>query len=305
MHELARLVHHLGDRRHDVPDVVVLRVGDDVGLPLRRRLFRRQLVRVHEVFDVDRVVEHLAVAEEREKPLLDPLVHHQKPPRIARAVERRRPQDRDVHALLDEFLRDLFALVLGKLVVVLGLDRRILVAGRILDVAVHALRAAIDDLLHALFARQLQQAAEAALVDLGVDPVGHVDLAERRGQVVHDLDAVERFRQRLLVRHGAVDDLRAALDEFVVEQPLLVVQHDDLVAAVQHPPRQMAAREARPARHQYLHACFLAKKTRFGTLRKIPALGKPKTPPGGPGRGPLRGEFYVERKNFRAVLRRT
>jgi hypothetical protein len=150
----------------------------------------------------------------------------------------------------------ILALVLGKLVVVLGLDRRVLVAGRVVDVAVHALRAAIDDLADALLLRQLQQAAEAALVDLGVDLVGHVDLAERRRQVVHHLHAVQGLGQRLRVRHGAIDDLRAALLEFVVEQPLLVVQHDRLVAAVQHPPRQMAAREPRPACHQYLHDSF-------------------------------------------------
>ena len=81
------------------------------------------------------------------------------------------------------------------LVDVAGPQRRILVGRRMLDVAVHADRAAVHDAPHAGRAGRLDRASPTAVgVDRAIQVVVEAGLPIERGDVVDDVDAVTARR---------------------------------------------------------------------------------------------------------------
>ena len=81
------------------------------------------------------------------------------------------------------------------LVDVAGLQRRVLVRRRMLDVAVNADRAAVHDAPHAGARRRLDELADRRGVDCAIRLVRQPGLPVDRGDVIHDVDA----------GHGAIE----------------------------------------------------------------------------------------------------
>ena len=120
-------------RRHPAHQLVerhVPVVADQVRLAHGLRVLRGQLERVDEVVDVAGMVEGLAVAEHQEAAALDGAEEHQEAAGVARPVDAHRADHARLEAAAGNLPERLLALVLRLLVVVLGRDRRVLVAGR-------------------------------------------------------------------------------------------------------------------------------------------------------------------------------
>ncbi len=138
-----------GDGFDELLDLDVVLVGDQIRLAVADVERHGGDEGVDEVVDVERVIERLAVAEHRKHAARDAPEDHEEPLGIAGPVDGRRPQDRRAQPAPIPLAHERLRFVLRLLVVVGGLDRRVLVGRRIVDVAVHAAGAAVDDLLHA------------------------------------------------------------------------------------------------------------------------------------------------------------
>ena len=138
------------DSFDELLDLDVVLVGDQVGLAVADLGRHGRDECVDEVVDVERVVQRPAVAEHRKDAARDALEDHEEPLGVAGAVDGGRPQDRRAQAGGGSTRAKRTARPRTSLLVVVGrLDRRVLVGGRIVDVAMHAAGAAVDDFLDA------------------------------------------------------------------------------------------------------------------------------------------------------------
>src|SRR5262249_38468563 len=94
-------------------------------------------------------------------------------------------------------------------------ERRILVRGRMLDVAVDADGAAVDDAPHARPGGGLDQLSDRRPVDLVIDAVWKARLPVQRGDVVDAVDSGDRGGERRRLAQVAVDDPDAVALELV------------------------------------------------------------------------------------------
>ena len=109
-----------------------------------------------------------------------------------------------------ELARQLLGSQFGVLVDVAGIERRILVRRRILDVPVHAAGAAMHDALDVRGFGRLENIPRAFDIDRAIRRVRLPRLAIRRGDVVHDIDAVDRAAHRRGIHQVAVARRHAA-----------------------------------------------------------------------------------------------
>ena len=229
-------------------------VGDEVLPPVADPGREAEHEGVDQVVDVERVIERLAVAEHREGAAGDALEDHEEALGIAGTVDGRGTQDHRLHLAAGELLDQRLGLVLGALVVVGRLDRRVLVRRRMVHVAVHAAGAAVDELPDPGPDRGLEHVPGALDVDVVVEGVGHVELAERRGEVEHVLHAPHAALDHGTVGHRSDDHLGAHGAEGVALKAVLVVQSHDLVPRPPKAPDQCRTREPCTARDKDPHS---------------------------------------------------
>ena len=166
---------------------------------------------VDQIVDVDPVIERPAVADHREAAALDAAKQLEKA-QVAGAVDAGRPEDRDGQAALGHVARgDPLAFELGFLIRIARRERRILGRRRLLDVAVHADRAAMHEAADACLDRRIEQVLHRRSVDLpeqpGLDPL----LPVQRSDMINQIDAAHRLAQRRRIAKVALDDLDAKL----------------------------------------------------------------------------------------------
>ena len=229
-------------------------VRDEVGPAVAHAGHEAQHEGIDQVVDVQRMVERPAVAEHGEGAARHALEDHEEALGVAGTVDRRGPQDHRLHPAAGELRHERLGLVLGALVVVGRLDRRVFVGGRVLHVAVHAAGAAIDELPNAGLEGGLQHDAGALDVDLVVEGVGHVELAKSRREMEHELDPSHALLHHLTVGHRPEDDLGAHRPQGIALESVLVVQGHDLVPRRAKAPDQRRAGEARTSGDQNPHA---------------------------------------------------
>ena len=124
------------------------------------------------------------------------------------------PDHREGHAERGaEIARDHLALVLGLLVVVVGLDRRILVGRGLRDAAVHADGRALHETLDAGLGRLLDDVADAIDVDVPIGLLRDIGRPVESRDVLHDLDAVERALETFAIQEIAGHQLQVWMRE--------------------------------------------------------------------------------------------
>ena len=141
--------HQLVERRHLAP-------CEDVGSARGGRHGAGQAEAFDQIVDVRQMVEDLAVAEDDESPA-GHAAEQLEQPAVAGPVDAGGPHDDQLRAARGGGLRQALAFQLGDLVGVARGERRILVGRRVLDVAVDAHRAAVDDAPHAGPGRRLDE----------------------------------------------------------------------------------------------------------------------------------------------------
>ena len=126
-----------------------LAAGQDVGAVRGRRVLAAQPKAFDEIVDVGQMVVDLAAAERDPAAPRDAAKQLQQPA-IAGTVDAAGPRDRDLDAEpRARFAREPLAFELRLLIDVARPERRVFVGGRMLDIAVHADRAAVDHAAHA------------------------------------------------------------------------------------------------------------------------------------------------------------
>jgi len=199
------------------------------------------------------MVEGPAAAEHREGPGGDAAEDHLEAFGISRAVDGRGPEDDRVQAPPVVLEHDRLRLVLGALVVIRRTDRRVLTAGRVVDVAVDAAGAAVDELPDARRLRGLQHVPGAPDVHVFIVAIRDVQLAERGREVLDDLDALDALPHDVPVGHAADHDPRTPVAQLLGSESLLVIEGDDLMAEVEQAADESLAGEARASRDENLH----------------------------------------------------
>ena len=167
-----------------------------------------------------------------------------------------RTDHHDLHAAgLAGGARQAFAFELRFLVHVPRRERRVLVGGRTLDVPVDATGAAVHEAAHAGRAGRVEQRARAARVHGAVRLVRLARGAVRRGDVVHDVDAGARGRERRRIGQVAGHDVDPRGGQLRRSSPAgRTRQSADLVAALREEAGEMPSREPGDARDQDSHA---------------------------------------------------
>src|SRR5919106_1306326 len=123
MSDLDIHAHGSTDVLNEVVQRVIMLIGGNVCFSFWP-LLRGEKKTVHEIFDVNRMIERLTSSEHHEGPVLTTAVHHKKARWIPGAVNRGRPDDGCVKTRPpDDFVDDLLALVFSILVIVLRPDR--------------------------------------------------------------------------------------------------------------------------------------------------------------------------------------
>jgi len=128
-----------------------------------------------------------------------------------------------------------------------------------LDVAVHADRAAVDDAAHSGAGGGVDQLADGRRVDLVIDTLGQAGLAVQRGDVVDDLEVLagQRRRQGLGAREIAGDDGNAVAFQVAGRRARGAGRRTHhgphLVAAPLQRAREVAAGESRRPGDEDLH----------------------------------------------------
>ena len=158
---------------------------------------------VDEVVDERQMVIDFPVAER------DPAAARDAPkelqqPAIAGTVDARGPHDRDLDAEARAGVAgQALSLEFRDLIDVAGLERRVFVGGRMLDVAVDADRAAVHDAADAGARGRVDHVRGCGRVDGAVDLVAEAGLPVHRGDVIDDVDAVGRGSQRVAIAQVA------------------------------------------------------------------------------------------------------
>jgi hypothetical protein len=133
--------------------------------------------------------------------------HHKSPPRdaakqlqqaaVSRPVNSRWPGNRHGQARSPRSVAcDAFALELCHLIDVARPQRRILVGRWVLDVAVHAYRAAMHETADAGFGRCVDQLADGCGIHGTVGGSGNTGFSIHGGDVINDVDPLHGARQR-------------------------------------------------------------------------------------------------------------
>ena len=150
--------------------------------------------------------------------------------------------------------RDLLAFELGHLVDVAGLERRVFVGGRMLDVSVNADRAAVHDAPHAAPRAPLRRRRRTA-VALTARYVSRRDarLPVDGGDVVDDLDPGGGRVERRAIADVAGDELRCRHASRSPRASRIADERAHVVAAGRQVARQVAARETRCAGYEVAH----------------------------------------------------
>jgi hypothetical protein len=263
--DLRGLPEAPGDRGDQLVQRHVAIVADQVRLADRLRMLRRQLECVDQVVDVAGVIEGLAVPEHEEPAALDRAIEHEEPARVSGAVDPHRADHRGLEPPSSDLPERELPLVLGLLVVVLGSDRRALVAGRPGDVPVNALRRAVHEPPHLVAEARLGHVARALAVDLPVLALGQVDLPEGGGEVEDDVGPGDEPVDEGGVGHAPQRDLRAELPELVVEEPGGRVEDPYLIPPREETPDEVATGEAGAAGDKRAHGPSIA-----GARRQAP-----------------------------------
>ena len=235
------------DELHQVVQHRHLAAREDVG-PVGGGLLRRaQAKTLDEIVDEGEVVVNPSVAERHPPPVRDGAKQFQQTA-IAGAVDAARAYDRQLDAVPRRRLaREPFALELRLLVDVARAQRRILVRRRMLDVAVDADRAAVDDARDAVARRRFDERAGGSSVHRAVFFVLQPRLPIDRGNVVDDVHAVGGARKRVAVPDVAGDERHAGRRQRLRRRALRAHQRRDGVAARRQCSRKMAAGEPRRA----------------------------------------------------------
>ncbi len=178
-------LHQLVQRRH-------FTAGEDVGAIGGRGVLAAEPKPFDEIVNVGEMVVDFAASQHR-KPAARDAAKQLQQPAIAGSVDAARPDDRHFDAeALAGLSREPLAFELRLLVDVAGVERRVLVGRRMLDVAVDADRAAVHDAVDARPRRGLDQLADRGRVHRAIGRRRDAGLPIDRGDVVDDVDALER-----------------------------------------------------------------------------------------------------------------
>ena len=166
---------------------------------------------VAQVVDVRDVVVVPSAAQHHEPAARDLAEDLEQPP-IARPVDARRPRDHQLDAGARRGLAPhLLAKQLAVLIHVAWLERRVFVGRRMLDVAMHADGAAMDDTPAALLGRHVDERGDGVGIDVAIGRRRQARFAIERADVVDDVDAGHRAPQARSIGEVAGDHLDAGL----------------------------------------------------------------------------------------------
>ena len=185
---------------------------------------------------------------------------HLQEPGVARTVDADRTDHHDLHAAGPAGgARQAFAFELRFLVHVPRSERRVFVGGRTLDVPVDAAGAAVHEAAHAGRAGRVEQRPRAPRVHGAVRLIRLARGAVRRGDVVHDVDAGARGRERRRIGQVAGHDVDSRGGRLRRSSPTgWTRQSADLVAAPHEEAGKMPSREPGDARDQDSHAASVS-----------------------------------------------
>ena len=170
--------------------VVYSRPSENIGAAGGCRHLPAQRKAAHQIVDVGQVVEDLSRSQHGKAAASDAAEHLQEA-QIAWPIDTNWPGDHDLERVpRPERPRELFGLELGPLIHVARRVRRGLVSWRMLDVTVHATRAAVHDAPHARRERAFENVSGAVHVDARIRRVALPRLAIRRRDVVDDVAAL-------------------------------------------------------------------------------------------------------------------
>ncbi len=116
----------------------ILLIGNQIGLAVSPSLFLGQQKGINKMINIQGMIQCFTAAEHGKESLLHPLEDHKKPFRIARAVNGSRSQNDAGHTVF-MVLKDYgLGPILGLLIIIGGIDRRIFIGRWIINIAVHA-----------------------------------------------------------------------------------------------------------------------------------------------------------------------
>ncbi len=244
------------DQLHELLERRVARAGEDVGAARRRRHRAAQPETFDQIVDERQVIERLPAADHRKASARQSAEHAQEA-RIARSIDADRTRHHHVEARrCAELARQRLGVELGFLVDVAGIERRVLGGRRIRDVTVHAAGAAMHDATDARGPRRLEHVLRAVDVDRAIRRIRLPRFAIGRGDVIHDLDAVNGAAHRRRVHQIAVDrrhalrGQRRSIETLAAPRPH---QRPHLIAAAGQILREMSTCETGRAGHEDFH----------------------------------------------------
>ncbi len=164
-------------------------------------------------------------------------------PTVAGAVDAGRPDDHDLDAeARARPASQLFAFELGDLVDVARPERRVFVGRRMLHVAVHADRAAMDEPTDAGSCGRFDQPLDSAGVDVTIHLVPQSRFAVHRRDVIDDVCPGRGFGERFRATQIAGDEIDAGGAQ-IGRAALVADERADLLAARRQRAREMPARK--------------------------------------------------------------
>src|SRR5262249_33836099 len=229
--------HQLVQRRH-------FPARENVGAVRRRRVGAAQPEAFHEIVDERQMVIDLARTE-RHPPVPCDAAKQPQQPSIAGTINAGRPHDGDLDAPLRAGLPcKPLPSELRLLIDVARPQRRILVRGRVLTVAVNADRAAVHHTLHAVPRCRLDEMADCGRVHRAIDVRSEARLPIQGGDVIDNVDARRRFRQRGGIAQVANRHGHPRLLHRQRRRTFCAPDRRPLVAARHQCPGEVAARKA-------------------------------------------------------------
>ena len=162
-----------------------------------------------QIVDVDKVIVRLPASHHRIPAPRDPLEHLEQP-RLAGSVDRAGSNDGDFEAMRPaELARETVGLGFRLLVDIRGCDGRILVRGRILDVAMNADGRGVNEPSNPRRVRGFKKKSRALNIDVAVVRVRMSGSPVDRGDVHDGVTAIDEPPGVLHIPQNTFDDLNA------------------------------------------------------------------------------------------------
>src|SRR5579864_5612101 len=247
-----RHLRNLGRELDDLAKQRDFRAGDDIGPAGRRRHSRAQPQSLADVVDMREVVGDQAVPEQDESTLGDLAEELEEPP-VAGAVDTGWPCDDQVDAEARGGLStEVLALQFRFLIHVAGLERRVLVGRRSLDVPVNAYRAAMNDAPRAISRSRFDDRRDPGGVEQSIRRSWQARSTVQGGNVVDHVDVLGSPAEAGEVSQVTWQHLHAERGQVRGAGGIPCDDPDGITARVQ-PPRQMPSGEASGARDKRSH----------------------------------------------------